>query len=159
MAYVKISDPKIIDLPTMHQIIQVVNQHSDNISALTNNYGNIYSGATTSGTSTEYIYDVASQQIIYGQTSFNTTNGNTTYNGTNFDYTASVSFIGQPFSSTPFIVTQPLVTSSGTGYQDIIANITGSTVAGFNIVLRRANNKTNWLTGTVNVNWIAIGHK
>ena len=71
MAYIKISDPKIIDLPTIHQIINVVNQHSDNISALTNNFGSIYSGSTTSGASTEYQYDISSQQIIYGKTLFN----------------------------------------------------------------------------------------
>ena len=38
MAYIKISDPNIIDLSAWHQVINVVNQHSDSITAITNNF-------------------------------------------------------------------------------------------------------------------------
>ena len=39
MSYVKISDPAVIDLAAWHQVISVVNQHSDTITAITNNFG------------------------------------------------------------------------------------------------------------------------
>ena len=39
MPYVKISDPNIIDLAAWHQVINVINQHSDTLSAITNNFG------------------------------------------------------------------------------------------------------------------------
>ena len=160
MPYIKISDPKIIDLPTVHQIINVVNQHSDNISALTNNYGNIYNGSSTSGASTEHIFDVASQQIIYGETTISPTATGFSYNSARHEYSIPVSFIGQPFSSKPFIVAQANVTSSSTDYQDIIVNVISATVTGFTIVLRRANDNThNWLAGTVRVDWVALGLK
>jgi len=159
MAYIKISDPKIIDLSTINQIVNVVNQHSDNISALTNNYGNVYSGSSTSGASTEYQYDMASQQIIYGQTKFNPSSQGFTFNGTLFTYTMPVTFIGQPFSASPFIVAQAQVSSSSANYLDIIVNVRDVTPSSFNIVLRHAAKNSDWLTGTVNVNWVAIGHK
>ena len=39
MPYVKISDPSIIDLAAWHNVITVVNQHDDLLTAITNNYG------------------------------------------------------------------------------------------------------------------------
>ena len=39
MAYVKISDPAIIDLAGIQQIINIVNQHSDYLNVLINKLG------------------------------------------------------------------------------------------------------------------------
>jgi hypothetical protein len=159
MAYVKISDPKIIDLPTVHQIINVVNQHSDNISALTNNFGSVYSGTTTSGATTEYQFDLSSQQIFYGQTKFNTSSTGFAYNSGLYLYTVPVTFIA-PFSSSPIVLAQPIVTSASTNYLDLIVNVTNIGPSSCTLSLRHAGKNSDWLgSGTINVNWIAIGHK
>lgn len=161
MAYVKISDPKIIDLPTVHQIINVVNQHSDNISAITNNFGSIYTGSNTSGASTEYQYDISSQQIVYGSTKFNNTDAKSagiSYNGTLYTYTVPVALVPS-FGSTPIVMAQPSVTSSSSDYLDLIVNVTNITINSFNLVLRHAGVNKDWLKGTVVVNWVAIGKK
>ena len=166
MAYIKISDPKIIDLPTIHQIINVVNQHSDNISALTNNFGSIYSGTTTQGATTEYQYDMSSQQILYGQTTFNNSSSPSqgiTYNSTLYTYTIPITFV-VPFSTAPMVIAQASVSSSSTAYLDLIVNAVpvNSGQSSFNLILRHAANNSDWLTkagGSVNVNWVAIGHK
>jgi hypothetical protein len=74
MPYVKISDPQVIDLAAWHQVINVVNQHSDSISSITNNMG---------GTSPELIdfngennfvnvFDPGAQKMLYGRTKLNT---------------------------------------------------------------------------------------
>jgi hypothetical protein len=166
MAYIKISDPKIIDLPTIHQIINVVNQHSDNISALTNNFGSVLSGATTTGATTEYQYDMSSQQILYGITKF--TSAAATWNSSDNTYTINASFV-LPFGATPIVTaTIALSPTTSADFQDLIVRTYPDSqrpTAAFNIVLKHAAKTytTNWLathpTGSINVNWIAIGHK
>jgi hypothetical protein len=164
MAYIKISDPKIIDLPTIHQIINVVNQHSDNISALTNNFGSILSGATTSGATTMYQYDMSSQQILYGVTKFT---ANSAWSQTNNEYTVPVSFV-LPFGVVPIVTTSVSLTqTSTTAYQNLITKTyadSSKPTSIVNIVLKNpslAAKSTGFLTGSanINVNWIAIGHK
>ena len=49
MAYVKISDPNIIDIAAWQQMVNVVNQHTDSITAITNNFNGVGSTATDSG--------------------------------------------------------------------------------------------------------------
>jgi len=162
MAYVKISDPKIIDLPTVHQIINVVNQHSDNISAITNNFGSIYTGSNTSGASTEYQYDISSQQIVYGVTTFNNgtdKSAGITYSDTLGTYTIPVN-VSPSFGSTPIIIAQVQVTTSSPTYQDLIVDVSSPTINSFNLILKRASlTKTDWLKSNVKVNWVAIGKK
>jgi hypothetical protein len=171
MAYIKISDPKIIDLPTIHQIINVVNQHSDNISALTNNFGSILSGPSTANNTTQYQYDMSSQQIFYGVTSFNSSS---TWSKSYNEYTTSVTF-ALPFGVTP-IVTATIHTSgqtalaTGTGASNPFQNLITRTfpdsttpLAKVNIVLKNptlASSDTGFIkSGSVFVHWIAIGHK
>ena len=82
MAYVKISDPNIIDLAAWHQLINVVNQHSDSITAITNNFG---TAGNVDWTSSAYShqYDPGSQAIIFGRatsTSSDTPSSNIYYN-------------------------------------------------------------------------------
>jgi hypothetical protein len=70
MPYIKISDPNIIDLSSWHQVINVVNQHSDSITAITNNFGAQGTGTTDWDSSADYAheFDAGSQKIIYGRT-------------------------------------------------------------------------------------------
>lgn len=70
MPYIKISDPNIIDLAAWHQVINVINQHSDSITAITNNFGAQGTGTTdwNGGTDTASEYDPGSQRIIFGKT-------------------------------------------------------------------------------------------
>jgi len=69
MPYIKISDPNIIDLAAWHQVINVINQHSDSISAITNNFGIQGSGATDWSGETEICeeFNAGSQKILYGK--------------------------------------------------------------------------------------------
>jgi hypothetical protein len=161
MAYIKISDPKIIDLPTIHQIINVVNQHSDNISAITNNFGSIYSGTNTSGATTQSQFDISSQQIMYGQTAISKAKGAVADLTTYWKYTQAVN-ITVPFTGVPYIIAQVSTDYTGVvNYQDLIVNVANVTQNSFNLVLRHAAlNKVDWLAAnTVYVNWIALGHK
>jgi hypothetical protein len=164
MAYIKISDPKIIDLPTIHQIINVVNQHSDNISALTNNFGSILSGATTVGATTMYQYDMSSQQILYGVTKFT---ASSSWSQANNEYVVPVGFV-LPFGVQPIVTATVSLTPTGTTkYQDLITRTyadTSKPTGIVNIVLKNpslALSSTGFITGaaSINVNWIAIGHK
>lgn len=77
MPYVKISDPNIIDLAAWQQVINVVNQHSDTLSAITNNFGMQGSG-TTNWNDEKEIYEefnLGSQKIIYGKFTIDTRAG------------------------------------------------------------------------------------
>ena len=70
MPYVKISDPNTIDLASWQQVVNVVNQHSDSISAITNNFG-AQNPTQSEWNTTEdfaYEYDPNSQKIIFGRT-------------------------------------------------------------------------------------------
>ena len=106
MAYVKISDPKIIDLSTIHQIINVVNQHSDNITALTSNFGSTFSGSTATSLNgtTSYQFDISSQQIMYGKSEV-TADSSSWHNvsSTMTYYSIPVTFVGTPFSTAPIV--------------------------------------------------------
>lgn len=168
MAYVKISDPKIIDLSTVHQIINVVNQHSDNITALTNNFGSVYTGSAgiTSGNSTEYQYDISSQQVIYGKTKIDstvTTWTTVTSGGKTYGYfSVPVTFAGQPFSAAPIVLTNlNLSTTSNPNLLNLVTWAGSVSTSSFNINLRSIGNDVNtWLgSSTPYVNWIAIGPK
>lgn len=72
MPYIKISDPNIIDLAAWHQVINVVNQHSDSITAITNNFGAQGSGNAPWDISLNiaHEYDPGSQKIIFGRYKF-----------------------------------------------------------------------------------------
>ena len=81
MAYVKISDPYVIDLTAWHQVINVVNQHSDSLSAITNNFGGTGASVDYSLTDTAHRFDIGSMQILFGRatsTSSDSPTGGTT---------------------------------------------------------------------------------
>jgi hypothetical protein len=70
MPYVKISDPQVIDLAAWHQVINVVNQHSDSISSITNNLGGSLPEAIDFNGESDFVnsFDPGAQKILYGRT-------------------------------------------------------------------------------------------
>lgn len=158
MAYVKISDPNIIDLAAWHQLINVVNQHSDSISALTNNFGLSWN-PDYDGDNWSSAFDFGSQQIVYGRAKLSTSDG-----ATNDQYTVEpgedryvlieneIEFTPS-FSKTP-VVTATLFTNQTASFDGIV---TVGAVTESSFTLRVAN-----MPSSVDfriVNWIAIGAK
>jgi hypothetical protein len=162
MAYIKISDPSIIDLAAWHQVINVVNQHSDSLASITNNFG-ITSSITWSSNQYAHQYDPASQAIIFGRASSYTpdnSNTPTVYYGS---VTFADSYTGtNSFSDTP-IVTATIFTGNpssgaqvGTTLDDLVIQIYNVNATGFYYRLYRTGT-TKAVTGTVYINWMAIG--
>lgn len=159
MAYIKISDPNIIDLPTIHQIINVVNQHSDNISSLTNNFGSVYNSNPTSGATTQYQFDLASQHIMYGHTKVDADSG--TYDNKG-GYDITVPFTGQFFGNNPFVVVS-VRNGATSSHTDVIARVTASSTSQVSLKVNKIS-KTGangtWMgNASVYLDWIAIGSK
>ena len=70
MPYVKISDPNIIDLAAWNQLINVVNQHSDSINSITNNFGTTGTGSIDWNADNAYAareFTAGSEKIVYGR--------------------------------------------------------------------------------------------
>lgn len=165
MAYVKISDPKIIDLSTIHQIINVVNQHSDNITALTSNFGSTFSGSTATSLNgtTSYQFDISSQQIMYGKSEV-TADSSSWHNvsSTMTYYSIPVTFVGTPFSTAPIVTANINISSTTDPKKSSITHWVGNiTPTSFTFYLRSVGNNTDWLTGDTKFyfNWMAIGPK
>jgi hypothetical protein len=174
VSYIKISDPSIIDLAAWQQVINVVNQHSDSLSAITNNFG---ASSDYSVSDTSHIYDPGSQSIIYGRATANT---NLPSSGS--DYYGQVTFANTTSGINSFSQ-QPIVTATLYGYnisnnEDVIVSVYNVTPTGFNFRLYRArgglatlNTTTkNSVTSTVSptavdqtktfyINWVAVGPK
>lgn len=70
MPYVKISDPQVIDLAAWHQVLNVVNQHSDSISSITNNMGGSTPELIDFNGENNFvnIFDPGAQKMLYGRT-------------------------------------------------------------------------------------------
>ena len=98
MAYIKISDPNVIDLAAWQQVINVVNQHSDSITAITNNFGIQGTGETNWNGESDlsHEYDPGSQKIVYGKNKFDPTSSQITStlasNNVKYVYYGSVVF-------------------------------------------------------------------
>jgi NADP-dependent 3-hydroxy acid dehydrogenase YdfG len=148
MPYVQISDPNIIDLASWHQVINVVNQHSDAIAALTNNFGLSWS-PDYDGDDWSSAFDFGSQIIVYGRSRVNGTVDNTTTISQTINFT-------QPFSAKP-VVTATVYTGTESRY-DAVATTMDQTTSSF--TLRVTNLPATVTVDTyVTVNWIAIGPK
>lgn len=159
MAYVKISDPNIIDLAAWHQVVNVVNQHSDSINNLTNNFGTSSVIDWTASPLTHQ-YDPGSQAIVFGKASGYTPNNS----GSPSVYYGNVAFADvqtgtNSFSAAP-VVTATIWTGNAstvsTTLDDLIINVYNVTSTGFSYRLYRTGS-TKTVSGTVYVNWIAIG--
>lgn len=157
MPYIKISDPNIIDISAWHQVISVVNQLTDSVAALTNDFGIAYSPDYTNPGEYSVQYDNSSQKIIYGVLKMNSANQEA-----DNVYYETVSF-NSAFSSRP-VITATVFSGNQTGsvsqLPDIITSVYNVDNDGFNIKIYKADGTV--LTGAsgtqgVFINWIAIG--
>lgn len=177
MPYIKISDPNIIDLAAWHQVINVVNQHSDSITAITNNFGAQGSGSATWDTAgnTIHEYDPGSQKIIVGRykldpatASFNPSNKHMFYDTIEMtDQSGNI----VTFSEKPIITVtvQSLNTATPVPYGNTSIACSVIRVENDSFVVRAVDTRSYATTGDGGpvkiitqpfyVNWMAIGPK
>jgi hypothetical protein len=185
MPYIKISDPNIIDLSAWHQVINVINQHSDTLSAITNNYGLLSTGTTNWNGETEIYeeFNPGSQKMLYGRVTINTT-GNSKdlmletnrmfYQEIDFDNGATTGVAA--FSAKPIVVvtasiagTPPTMTARNAG---LVCTVTETNPESFTVRIVKAKELPLAAadesgstatdpkpTRTFYINWIAIGPK
>ena len=177
MPYVKISDPNTIDLASWQQVVNVVNQHSDSINAITNNFGaqNPVQPAWSGTEDFAYEYDPNSQKVIYGRTLIDSTGGDATVfisdNGYVHYIDVNFSPSGGTFNAPPVVVVTGRHSSTDPELQqnlDIIVTIQEVTATNFTIrIVNSRSRKTGVSTVAVlpldpynfYVNWIAFGPK
>ena len=152
MPYVKISDPAILDLTAWTQVINVVNQHSDSISALTNNFGLSYAAVPESADPLSWrsAFDFGSCIIQFGRAK---NPGAQAAGGTFYE---DVTFPNS-FSSKPIVTAT--VYQSGTNNDtnsSAIVSIINIQSSGFTY---RIKTPTNSFGSNIYVNWIAVGPK
>jgi hypothetical protein len=174
MAYIKISDPNIIDLAAWHQVINVVNQHSDSITSITNNFGAQGTGTTqwNSDNNISHQFDPGSQKIVFGREKIVVADTGHSSGETTLLY-GDVSFVDTNSGSTVF-TSRPIITAtiqfgygslgSSTPSTDssVVVTIHNLDADGFSYRIKDANSKptaTVALTGTFYLNWMAIGPK
>lgn len=173
MPYIKISDPNTIDLASWQQVVNVVNQHSDSINAITNNFGVQSSGVVNwNGGKTDpdftYEYDPGSQKMIYGRTLIDTTTTDST-SGDHMFYTDI--FFENTASGTAAFAARPIITATArfgnedetsTTNANVIVTVIDVTEEKFSVRLVNALSTTLKpvkLTSFFYVNWIAVGPK
>ena len=167
MAYIKISDPNIIDLAAWHQVINVVNQHSDSLDAITNN-GSSTSIVNPNYDSSSYThqFQLGGQQLLYGRAALSGTdsanNGSLWYGSIVFSDSQGIN----AFSGTPVVTVTPLSGNTTNPVvavnADVILSIYNVTNTGFSYRAMRplADGTTAHPaapTGNIYVNWMAIG--
>lgn len=171
MPYVKISDPNIIDLGAWQQVINVVNQHSDSINSITNNFGVQGSGTVdwNSNSNIVHEYNPGSQKILYGRTKIVVADAQDL--NTNQIVYGDVSFADAltgttAFSARPIIAGALQFGHTSIGALDdtshnIVFNIFHVTESQFSFRVTLANSTptSNKITGTFYLNWQATGPK
>jgi hypothetical protein len=172
MPYIKISDPNTIDLSSWQQVVNVVNQHSDSINSITNNFGvqNTNTPNWNGGSSTpdfSYEYEPSSQKIIYGRTKIDTTTADSTagdhmfYQNISFAGGGAASFAGKPIITATARFGNEEETS--TTNANVVVTVIDVTPASFFVRLVNARSVSNGtivpLTNFFYINWIAIGPK
>lgn len=176
MPYIKISDPNIIDLAAWHQVVNVINQHSDSITAITNNFGAKGTGYTEWNNDVDLVqqYDPGSQQILFGKTRISTALDGSSYSDGKHMFYETVDFA--PASSGLTIFSgKPLITATvqlesatvNTNNTNVICSVQAVTNTSFTIRVVDSRSYSNGttakpylpLTSYFNVNWIAIGPK
>ena len=154
MPYVKIPDPSIIDLAAWNQVISVVNQHSDSIAALTNDFGTNYEPVWDTDDNYSVQFDATSQKIVYGRAMLKSTDTNlnekTWYEAVTFS---------SPFSNIP-IVTATVLLGNSEGvtagkYPESIVAVYRVNADGFNYRVRL--NEPLLADKNIWINWMAIG--
>jgi len=175
MPYIKISDPNTIDLASWQQVVNVVNQHSDSINAITNNFGaqSTVTDAWDGTADFAYEYDPGSQKIIYGRTRIDPATVTQSEN----DYVNN-EIIEFSQNGTEVFSAQPIVNVTGRfggsnplsdNNADIIVTVILTTPSSFTARIVNARSKKTTSTGAVSVqaldnfpfyiNWVAVGPK
>lgn len=174
MPYVKISDPNVIDLAAWHQVINVVNQHSDSISSITNNLGGATPDPIDWNGANDFVneYDPGSQKVLYGRTKLDTGSMSYTEPDKQIFY-GTISFTegtAESFGAKPIITGTIQFGSTNIGQLDdtdhnVIFNIFNVTAEQFSFRVTRAisepdsNTPPGPLTGYFYLNWVATGPK
>ena len=173
MGYVKISDPNIIDLNAVHNIINVVNQHSDTLNILTNNYGaNNNTNVNYNASDLQHLFDSGSQMIIYGRSLFDSTTPVNTVTKSSYSpagkvYYKTVTFSDNTNAIPAFTVSTPVIlltlhtgnTSQqvSNSFADAVANVYNVTSTSFSIRLFMQESIAS--DQKIYVNWVAVGPK
>jgi hypothetical protein len=171
MPYVKISDPNIIDLAAWHQVINVVNQHSDSINAITNSFGVQGTGLIDWNADTDGVHEftIGPEKILYGRTKITAANTTSTTGDQIFygdiDFGDSVSG-ATTFAAKPIVIATLSVGSGNFANtnHNVILSLYGITQDKYSFRLTRSTNTTansgpfpNPLTFPLFINWQAIG--
>lgn len=158
MAYVKISDPAIVDLAAIQQIITVVNNHSDYLNALVNRFGQTYE---TDFNQDDFManFDVANSNIIYGKVTITPDDDAENSNGVKY-YRKDVTFsTGVSFAEIPNVVITHNNTDGTVGGQlDIVPSLHNCTTTGFTARIHRYRGD-NTISSNVELNFIAFGRR
>ena len=172
MPYIKISDPNIIDLAAWHQVINVINQHSDSITSITNSFGTQGSGTTdwNGSNNIAHEYDPGSQKIIYGRTKIDTSTAS--YSDNKHMFYADIDMVDSVSGTTAFSA-KPIITASATFGQvastppaNTNSNIICTVIAvkEDQFTIRCVNSRSTPTTpvvleGSFYISWTAIGPK
>lgn len=175
MPYVKISDPNVIDLAAWHQVINVVNQHSDSISSITNNLGGDSPEPVDWNGENNYVheFDPGAQKILYGRTkletslmsSFTTTDDQIFYGDIDFTANNNYAFKAKPIVTATIQFGHQSMDNLEDTNHNVIFNIFGVTDSKFSYRVTRAIsepdgvNPPDPLTGYFYLNWVATGPK
>lgn len=159
MSYIKISDPSIIDLSGIQQIISVVNQHSDYLNILINRFGAVVT-PDWSAENVQSLFDVSTTNIAFGKaiikpgSPYQQGSGGSTY------YVATVDFeSGVTFSQVPLVLVSHDNSDGQVGGQlDIIPSTHDISTTGFTARIVRAGT-TKVISNNIEINYIAIGRR
>lgn len=172
MGYVKITDPNIIDITAWQQVINTLNQHSDSITALTNNFAGAGFPTDYGQSQFSVVYDPGSQAIVYGKVTLVVAENGGVGSGSTSgcQYSAGTYYGTASFSDSTGALFQysqnPMVTATlqagGTAtppsnsFSTAIITVSNITTAGFSW---RVTGITASKTGplTLPINWIAVG--
>jgi hypothetical protein len=178
MPYVKISDPQVIDLAAWHQVINVVNQHSDSISSITNNLGGSVPEALDFNGENNFVnqFDPGAQKILYGRTKLNSdvmssiSNDQIYYGDIDFAVNGNTAFAARPIVTATIQFGHASIAALDDKHYDFIFNIFAVTASKFSFRVNRAiaePDNTNAATRTPPIlpnttfylNWSATGPK
>lgn len=148
MPYVKISDPQVIDLAAWHQIINVVNQHSDSISSITNNLGGSLPEVIDFNGENDFVnqFDPGAQKILYGRTKLTIqdlspvpdTNNQIYYGTIAFAENGQESFGARPILTAAIQFGHANITALNDNNYDLIFNVFAVTKDNFSFRINRA---------------------
>lgn len=174
MPYVKISDPNVIDLAAWHQVINVVNQHSDSLSSITNNLGGDSPEPVDWNGANDYVheFDPGAQKILYGRSKIDTAALNSTeaddqifYGDIDFTANDNFAFKGRPIVTATIQFGHSNIGALDDTNHNVIFNIFAVTDSKFSFRVTRAIsepdgvNPPDPLTGYFYLNWVATGPK